>query len=262
VTGFAGWKLSYLSAKSCETMRCLFLTLSFLLSGTIAQAQFTDSITQHLQFSASGNLNRSNNTTAYLLTNAARYSIRNKRTTLNTGATWLYGQLGSRLTNNDFTTTTDFNLYRDSSKLYYWALANFTSSYSLRIRNQVQAGVGAAYNFVNTSTAWLNLSEGILYEASNLATAEPAKNQYQTFRNSLRLAYKLVVKNTVTFQGTNFWQPALGNGEDYTIRASNSIGVKLNTWISLATTLSYNRFNRTGAENLLFTYGLVLEKYF
>lgn len=254
--------LSYLSVKSCETMRCFFFTFSFLLSCIIAHTQFNDSITQHLQFSASGNVNRSNNATAYLLTNSARYSIRNKRTTLNTAATWLYGQLASRLTNNDFTTTTDFNLYRDSSRFYSWALANFSSSYSLRIRNQVQVGVGAAYNFINTSTAWLNLSEGILYEASNLSTAEPSKNQYQTFRNSLRLAYRFVVKNTVTFQGTNFWQPALGSGDDYTIRASNSIGVKLNTWISLATTLSYNRFNRTGAENLLFTYGLVLDKYF
>ncbi|HEV7331210.1 MAG TPA: DUF481 domain-containing protein [Flavisolibacter sp.] len=227
-----------------------------------AKAQFNDSITQHVRFSASGNLNQSNNATAYLLTNDARYSIRNKRTTLNTAATWLYGQVGDRLTNNDFTSTTDFNLYRDSSQLYYWALANFTTSFSLRIRNQIQGGVGAAYNFVNTPTAWLNLSEGILYEASHLATADPAKNQYQTFRNSLRLAYKFVIKNALTFNGTNFWQPAIGNGSDYTIRTSNSIGVKLNMWISIGTTLSYNRFNRTGAENLLFTYGLVAEKYF
>lgn len=254
--------LSYLSAKSSETMRPFLVTLGFLLFGNCALAQFNDSITQHVQFSASGNVNRSNNATAYLLSHAVRYSIRNKRTTLNTAATWLYGQLGSRLTNNDFTTTTDFNLYRDSSNLYYWALANFTTSFSLRIRNQVQTGVGAAYNFVNTPTAWLNLSEGILYEASSLSTADPSKNQYQTFRNSLRLAYKFVVKNTVTFSGTNFWQPAFGNGDDYTIRASNSMGVKLNTWLSLSTTLSFNRFNRTGAENLLFTYGLVLEKYF
>lgn len=243
-------------------MRLFLFTLAILLSGHCAVAQFNDSITQHIQFSASGNVNRSNNATAYLLSHAARYSIRNKRTTLNTAATWLYGQLGNRLTNNDFTSTTDFNLYPDSSNLYYWALANFTTSFSLRIRNQVQTGVGAAYNFVNTPTAWLNLSEGILYEASNLSTADPSKNQYQTFRNSLRLAYKFVVKSTVTFSGTNFWQPAFGNGDDYTIRASNSIGVKLNTWLSLATTLSFNRFNRTGAENLLFTYGLAMEKYF
>ena len=243
-------------------MRHVFVTLCFFLTSFFAQAQFNDSITQQLRFSASGNLNRSNNATAYLLTNDARYSIRNKRTTLNTVATWLYGQLGGRLTNNDFTSTTDFNLYRDSSKLYYWALTNFTTSYSLRIRNQLQGGVGAAYNFVNTPTAWLNLSEGILYETSHLATADPAKNQYQTFRNSLRLAYKFVIKNALTFNGTNYWQPALGNGSDYTIRSSNSVAVKLNNWISVGTTLSYNRFNRTGSENLLFTYGLVAEKYF
>ena len=243
-------------------MKRVLITACCCFATFICHAQFNDSVTQHVRFSASGNLNRSNNTTAYLLTNDARYSIRNKRTTLNTVATWLYGEQGARLTNNDFSATADFNLYPDSSKLYYWGLANFTSSYSLRIRNQQQVGVGAAYNFVNTPTAWLNLSEGIIYEASRLNTADPEKNQYQTFRNSLRLAYKFVMGNALTFSGTNFWQPALGNSSDYTIRSNNSLGVKLNTWISVGTTISYNRFNRTGSENLLFTYGLVVDKYF
>lgn len=243
-------------------MKRVLITAVSFFSVLFLHAQFNDSLTQHIRFSASGNLNRSNNATAYLLTNDARYSIRNKRTTLNAVAAWLYGQQGSRLTNNDFSMTADFNLYPDSSRLYFWGLANFTTSYSLRIRNQLQGGLGAAYNFINTPSAWLNLSEGILYEASHLNTTDPEKNQYQTFRNSLRLAYKFVIWNALTFSGTNYWQPALGNSSDYTIRTTNSLGVKLNTWISIGTTISYNRFNRTGSENLLFTYGLVLEKYF
>lgn len=243
-------------------MRGLFIICFFLLRSLCSSAQFSDSITHYFRVAASGNLNRSNNATAYLLSNEARYSVRKKRTTLNTVATWLYGEQGSRLTNNDFVATADFNLYRDSSNLYYWALANYTTSYSLKINNQVQTGLGLAYNFVNTASAWLNLSDGILYERSHLATGDPNRNQYHTFRNSLRLAYRFIIRKNLTVAGTNFLQSSLGNGNDYIVRTSNSLVLKLNQWISVGTTISYNQFKRTGTENLLFTYGIVAEKYF
>lgn len=240
-----------------------FLLMTFVLLGSICScAQFSDSVTHYFRVAASGNLNRSNSATAYLLSNEARYSVRKKHTTLNTVATWLYGEQGSNLTNNDFITTADFNLYRDSSNLYYWALANYTTNYSLKINNQFQSGLGLAYNFVNTAAAWLNISDGILYERSDLATDDPSLRQYHTFRNSFRFAYKFIIKKNVTINGTNFFQPALGHGNDYIVRASNSLGIKLNQWITLATTVSYNQFKRTGTENLLFTYGIVAEKFF
>lgn len=240
-----------------------FSLITFLLLGSFFScAQFNDTLTHYARVAASGNLNRSNNTSTYLLANEARYSVKKKRTTLNTVATWLYGEQGSRLTNNDFITTTDFNLYRDSSNLYYWALVNYTASYSLKINNQLQGGLGLAYNFVNTATAWLNLSDGILYERSRLATGDPAINQYHTFRNSLRFSYKFVIKKMVTINGTNFLQLSLTHGNDYIVRTSNSLGIKLNQWIVIGTTVSYNQFKRTGTENLFFTYGIVAEKYF
>lgn len=243
-------------------MRSFVLILFFFFCSFAAQAQFSDSVANYVRLSAAGNLNRSNGSTAYLLTNEARYSRKNRHTTLNTLATWLYGEQGGSLTNNDFLTTADFNLYRDSSKLYYWALANYTTNYSLKINNQLQSGLGAAYNFVNTANAWLNLSDGILYETSSLTTNEPAGDQYQTLRNSLRLSYRFVLNKAVTFSGANFLQQALGNAGDYIVRTNNSVAVRLNKWISFAGTLSYNQFRRTGRENLLFTYGLVAEKYF
>lgn len=242
-------------------MRCIPLFL-FLLGNHFCRAQFSDSIRHYARFSATGNLNRSNNLSSYLLANEARYSIRSKRTTLNTATSWLYGEQESRLTNNDFTATADFNLYRDSSGLYCWALANFTASYSLKIRNQIQGGLGAAYNFLNTDQAWLNLSEGVLYETSRLTTGNPAVNRYHTFRNSLRLSYKFVIRKAITLNGANFLQQALGDGSDYIIRANNNLGVKLNKWITLGAAVSYNQFRRTGAETLLLTYGLTMEKYF
>lgn len=234
----------------------------FLFWGFLAQAQFTDSTTHYIRLSATGNVNRSNSAAAYLLANEARFSIRNRRTTLNTATAWLYGEQGGNLTNNDFSATADFNLYRDSSNLYYWALGNYISSYSLKIRNQTQGGLGAAYNFVNTATAWLNLSEGLLYEASHLNTGNAALNQYHTFRNSVRLSYRFTVNKTVTVNGANFFQPALGNGSDYSLRVNNGLGIKLTRWMSFTASVSYNQFRRTGTENLLFTYGLVAEKFF
>lgn len=239
-----------------------FLLGVFLFLAPFAQAQFSDSITHQVRLSAAGNLNRSTNVTAYLLTNDARFSVRNKRTTLNTAATWLYGEQGSTLTNNDFSTTADFNLYRDSSKLYYWALANYVTSYSLKINNQLQTGLGAAYNFLNNATAWLNLSEGVLYETSSLATGDPSRDKYQTLRNSLRLSYRFALQKAVTFSGANYYQQAFSDGSDNIVRTSNSLSVKLSSWISVGATLTYNRFRRTNTENMLITYGIVAEKFF
>lgn len=239
-----------------------FLAAVAVLCGFCAQAQFSDSVHHYIRLSAAGNLNRSNSATAYLLNNDLRFSLKKRQTTLNAAAAWLYGEQGATLTNNDFTGTADFNFYHDSSNLYYWALANYTASYSLKIRNQVQTGLGLAYNFVNTNEAWLNLSEGVLYESSRLNTADPANNTYQTFRNSLRLSYRFLIKKAVTVNGANYWQPALGRENDYSIRAVNGVSLKLNRWISFTAAVNYNQFRRTGTENLLLTYGLVAERFF
>lgn len=243
-------------------MRNHFLLVVCLIFNVAAQAQFTDSTTRYFRFSATGNLNRSNSSSAFLFNNDARFSVRNKRTTFNTVAGWLYGEQGSELTNNDFTSTSDFNWYRDSSAIYYWALVNYTTSYSLKINNQLQAGLGAAYNFVNTADTWLNLSEGILYETSSLNTDKQENNRYHTFRNSLRLSYNFLIGQSLSLKGANYFQQAIGDGSDYIFRTSNSLQFKLNKWISLGSTISYNQFRRTGTENLLFTYGIVAEKYF
>lgn len=239
-----------------------FLTLLLAAGFLLAQAQRADSLPRTVRLGLLGNLNRSNSNTAYLLKNDAGFSTKNSRRKFNLDAAWLYGEQGSRLTNNDVTATADFNLYPDSSRLYYWALANFTSSYSLRIVAQGQAGAGAAFNFVDSKKAWLNLSEGLLYETSRVNKGDTASTKYYTFRNSLRLSYKFELGPLVTLRGSNFWQPALGKPDDYILRTVNSLGVKLNRWISFNASLTYNQFKRTNTENLLFTYGLFVEKSF
>jgi hypothetical protein len=227
-----------------------------------AASQFSDSATQFARLSVSGNINRTNLATSYLLNNEARYSIKSPRTVLNSFAGWVYGKQGALTTNNDFTTTLDFNLYNQKGNFYYWGLLNYTSSISLRINRQLQTGLGVAYNLVNTATTWINFSDGLLHETSSLARRDGGDENYQTVRNSFRLAYRFVIADLITITGTNYLQNSLDNGNDFTIRTQNSAGIKLNKWLSFATSVSYNQFRRTGTENLLFTYGLAAEKYF
>ncbi len=227
-----------------------------------AAAQFSDSVTQFTRLALSGNINRTNVATNYLLNNDARYSLRKPRTVLNAGATWIYGKQGALLTNNDFTTTADFNLYNTKGNFYYWGLAHYTTSLSLRINRQLQSGLGVAYNVVNNEKAWLNLSDGLVFETSNIVRRNIGDENYETVRNSFRLAYRFVIGQFITLNGTNFLQNSLNNTGDYIIRSQNAASVKLNKWLSFTTSVSYNQFRRTGTENLLFTYGLAAETYF
>ena len=240
--------------------RCISFFLGLL--PLFGAAQFSDSLTQLARLSVSGNINRTNVATSYLLNNEARYSIKKPRTVLNSMAGWVYGKQANLTTNNDFQSTLDFNLYNKKGNFYYWGLANYTTSLSLRINNQLQAGLGVAYNLVDNSTAWINLSDGLLYETSSVALKSGGDETYQTVRNSFRLSYRFVFRDLLIFNGTNFIQNSLRDGNDYILRTNNSAGLKLNKWLSFVTTISFNQFRRTGTENLLFTYGLTAEKYF
>jgi hypothetical protein len=240
-----------------------FLILFFIcLLPAYCFAQFSDSVNHFARLSLAGNINHTNSTTTSLLNNDARFSIKKPRTVLNAFAGWVYGAQTSRVTNNDFTGTLDFNLYNKRGNFYEWGLANYTTSLSLRIHNQLQAGLGAAYNFVNNEKAWINISDGLLYETSSIALNDSVDKNYQTVRNSLRLVYRFSFWNTVTLNGTHFLQNSLDNGNDYIIKSNSSAAIKLYKWLSFTASVSYNQFRRTGAENLLFTYGLAAEKYF
>lgn len=225
-------------------------------------AQFSDSLTHFTRLSLSGNINQTNGSANSFMNNEARYSIKKARKVLNTYAGWVYGRQANRVTNNDFIATLDFNLYNTQGNFYEWGLANYTTSVSLHINKQLQTGIGIAYNLVNNTKAWFNISNGLLYETSSIALSDSVNDKYQTVRNSFRLSYRFVFWKLLTINGTNFLQNSLSNGNDYIIRSSNSAGIKLNKWLSFLTTVSYNRFKRTGTENFLFTYGLAAEKYF
>jgi hypothetical protein len=243
-------------------MTKLLTAFTILFLPLFSMAQFSDSLTHFAHFSVSGNINQTNSTTTSLLNNDARYSVKKPRTVLNASAGWIYGVQANVVTNNDFTGTLDFNLYNKTGNFYKWGLVNYNTSLSLRIRNQLQAGVGVAYNIVNNNSAWLNISDGLLYETSSITVSDSLTKNYHTYRNSFRLVYRFVLWNTFTLNGTHFFQNSLINDKDYIIRSNSTAGVKMYKWLSFTASVNYNQFRRTGAENLLFTYGLAAETYF
>lgn len=227
-----------------------------------ASAQFNDSVHHQVLYTSTGSINRTNDATAYLLNNAFRFALRRNDFRFNFNNSWIYGEQNAKLSNNDFVSTLDFNLYKTLPHFYYWGLANYTSAYSLKIDNQVQGGLGAAYNVVDKEHLVINLSDGILYEQSGILVNDSVKENYHTFRNSFRLQFRWKYKSAFTFTGIGFAQNSLDNSDDYILRANLNLSIKLYKWISFTTAYTYNNVSRTKRENMLFTYGLTFERFF
>lgn len=241
--------------------RIAYLIFPVASAAMTAQAQWSDSTHYFVQLSSTNSINRANAKSAYLFNNGLRFSIRKEQVTLNLNNSWLYGQQDGAKTNNDYSATFDANFYRSGRKFFYWGLANYNTSFSLHIKNQLLAGTGVAYSFFDSEAAYLNLSDGFLFDASSILVGD-RNVHYQTIRNSLRLAYKFVIAERITFQGSNFFQPSMRDGSDYNLRLNNDLSFLLFRGLSLKAALTYNRINRTASENLLFTYGVAFERYF
>jgi hypothetical protein len=242
----------------CYCMSKLIIIISLCLYCHVAIAQYNDTTHYHVVLSAAGSINKTNTDKAYLLNNSLNFGIKKNSVVLNATNTWVYGKQNANLTNNDFSSSLFFNLYKTFKHFYYWGLLNYNTSYSLKVNNQLLAGAGIAYSLIDKKDTYLNISDGILYDQSNLL----ANLNYNTYRNSFRLQYHFAVKELITLDGSNFLQSSLSNSNDYIIRSTTTLGFKLRKWISLTTALTYNKMNITRSDNLTFTYGLVLDKYF
>lgn len=239
-------------------MKKTLLFLLLLSTWWQTKAQYSDSTHYRVMVSATGSLNKTNESSAYLLNNSLNLGMKKKSFDFNSSSTWLYGKQDSALSNNDFSTTLNFNLYKTLPHFYYWGLLNYNTSYSLKINNQLLAGLGVAYSVLDKPNAYLNLSDGILFDKSNLL----ADLNYHTWRNSFRLQYHFAIKELITLDGSNFLQSSLSNPDDYIFRSVTTVGFKLRKWISLSTSATYNKMNITKSENMILTYGLVIDKYF
>jgi hypothetical protein len=245
----------------------MILRLCFLLTGLTASlgaaAQFSDSVNYYVKYASTGAVNRTEDAKSFLLNNALAFKVSKKRIVLNADGGYIYGRQDQSQTNNDVSASINFNLYaHNNRRFYYWGLTSYDKSYSLKINNRFQGGLGAAYDLVKRPAAVLNVSDGILFENADLIFKDTIPDKYKTVRNSLRVFYKFTIKEIIVFEGTQYWQQSLITGSDYILKSNNALSIKLRSWLAITAALNYNKVNRTGRENLFMNYGLTMEKYF
>jgi len=225
-------------------------------------AQFSDSIHHYLGYAATGIINQTNDNSSFVLNNTLKFNVNKKNKYLNSSAAWIYGRQSGKQTNNDFTSSLDFNVYGLTPRLYCWGLLTYEKSFSLKINDRFQGGAGPGYIFSEDKNANIVVSDGLLYEYSNLKIDSATNDTYSTIRNSLRFKYHFVFGGIVTLDGVHFWQQSLSSGDDYILKSISGLSVKLKKWLNITSALTYNKVNRTGRKNLLFTIGLSADYYF
>ena len=243
-------------------MKKFILSAAAVLLAVAAQAQFNDSTHYHLTLTSTGNLSKTGAGDALLLNNSLGFGIKKKDLGLNFGSKYVHGEQNRTLINNDFNAAVDATLQSTIPHFYYWGFAGYTSSYSLKINNQLQSGAGVAYNLIDREDMKLNLSEGVLYEYNDLFKDDTVRTMYSLARNSFRLSFRYTYKEIIKFETTNFLQNAFTDGDDYIIKSNSTVSLKLRKWLSFTTGFMYNKFSITDKENLLFTYGLTIDRFF
>lgn len=243
--------------------RSVGFILAAVLMSTCATAQFNDSVNHYFNIAATGNLNRTNSGTTYLFNNAAKFNINKKHIAVNNGINYIYGQNPSQKTNNDFLAASNIDFLKGVHKIYYWGLASYEHSFSLKVDHRLQAGGGVGYTFVNRPGSNLVISDGLLFEATDLMQPDKFdRTSYSTVRNSLRIKYQFLLWNFMTLEGTHFVQNSLSALRDYIIKSNTGISMKIYGALNLTMLVNYNRLNISETENLLMSYGLSYEKYF
>ena len=245
-------------------MRKLGIIIVLALLSSHSFAQFSDTVNYHAKVAATGNMNRTNTGTTSIFNNFVGFDINKKHVSLNSSAAYIYGRNPLQKTNDDFLAVMNADFLRSVSKLYYWALASYEKSFSLKVDNRFQVGGGVGYTFVKEPNSLVILSNGLLFETADLSQKDQyGRTAYQTLRNSLRLKFRFAFKdNLITIDGTEFLQNSLSEGKDYILKLNTNVSVRLYRWLSLTATFNYNRMNVIGTENLFLSYGLMFDKYF
>lgn len=247
-----------------KTVKSAFMTIFLLCTLYITGfAQFSDSVDHYINFAGTGNLNKTNTGTTYLLNNAVKFQVDKKKISLNSMVSYVYGENPTVKTNDDLLAILNVDFLKRVKKFYYWALTGYEKSFSLKVDSRFQAGAGVGYVFMNDSKSNLELTDGFLFETSDLTVPDlRGRSSYDAVRNSLRLKYRFLIKEIFKIDGTNFFQPSVSDTRDYILKLNTNVSVNLYKWLSFTTSFNFNRQNINETENLLLTYGLRFDKYF
>lgn len=244
-------------------MHRIYVIIILLCASLQVSAQFNDSINYFFRYGSTGIINKTNDISAYTLNNALKFSIYKKNYSLNTNNNWIYGKQQKQLANNDFTSSIDFDVFKTDKHIYYWGLLTYEKSFSLKINNRFQGGLGVGYYFIDSESFVIQISNGVLYEKNDFFSSENLGNSsYETYRNSFRFKFRWVVKDRLTLDHVDFIQHSFSDKNDYNLRSITTISLQLKQWISLTIALNYNKLNLTGRENLLLNYGVTVQQYF
>jgi hypothetical protein len=239
------------------------LILLVCLSGSSGVfSQFTDSARHFIGYTGTGIINNTETSHAYLFRNSLQAGLNRGNLSANGISTWVYGRQNKLRTNNDYENAVDIDYRIDSSRFKVWVLGTYDKSFSLKINKRLQAGTGLSYDVFRKNGNRLNLSNGILYESSDLMLLDGTKDVYKTWRNSFRLKYIFHIGKVFEITGTHFLQNSLSEKNDYNIRSQSGLGVKVFSWASITTAVTFNKLNRLHRENFLLTFGVNLRKYF
>ncbi len=250
-------------AQNIRCIVCNFSIFLLIISQNVALAQFNDSTFYHFNVASTGIINKTNIGASYLLNNSIKFSYSKKSIVVNTQNAWMYGKQQNIVSNNDFSSSADFNLYKTIKHFYYWGMANYDNSFSLKIRHRFQGGIGIGYNILNKKTATLLISNGILLERGSLFDKlDKDWRDYSVVRNSFKLKFRFTIKDKIIFDGSNYVQHSLEDLQDYIIRSNTNINVKILRWLTFTTTFNYNKISVTQRENILWSFGLGVDTYF
>lgn len=235
-----------------------FFIFLFSLSAVKAQTINKDTVIYSVHASSTGSFSKTNDLNSFLLNNVFRFGLTKGKFTFQNSDGWIYGEQSGVKINNDFTSVLDGDWSKNTTKFYFWGLGTFDKSYSLKINYRYQVGVGPGYTIVRNDRVRVIISDGIMFEQGDVTDSELGPISYSTWRNSLRLKYHWLITNVVSFDGTGFVQPSLSHKHDNIIRYTTTLSIKLRKWLSLTSSLTYNRLTRTDRENLVFTYGIAV----
>ncbi|MBS1606249.1 MAG: DUF481 domain-containing protein [Bacteroidetes bacterium] len=228
----------------------------------------TDTVHYHYNYTGTGTVNSTNSLHSSILNNSLKLSMAKKSATVDLMNSWIYGKQNAVLTNNDYSGSLAFNLYKAIRHAYFWGMANYNTSIPLQINHQLQAGLGVGYNVSDKKMATLILSDGPLYERGDLYDSLYGgpngnvfrRDRYQTVRNSFRVLGHFVIRDRYTLDGTFFLQNSFAYWRDYILRVNGSVAIKLYKWLALTASYSYSQFTRTRGRNTLLSFGLTIQK--
>lgn len=202
----------------------------------------------------SGNINRA----LVQLASAFDYRV-SKSFTFSSNPSFVYGQQNRLLAEREWFGDFRATLFPER-RFYYLGFGSFERSNLRQINRRWTIAGGVGYKLLNRKRAYISITNVVLQEFTDFAEL----NDINVIRNSTRLYGEYQFGgDRFTITHTAFYQPALDRS-NLRWNATLSLGIKLNTVVSLKSTLAnaYESLVVPGRQNndLRFTVGLVYER--